>query len=145
MKSLFLLFIFAFFPFLSFGRCPQIEGEYSPGGKGNPYAFLRVKKINCSTFSIVRGLGDSTFTITLGAPEKCEDFVYMNICYREKYQNANEVVFFFKEVFATGGCIREMNYVFNEDKKSLEISQNENCKRTGIKSLPKINFQKVKE
>lgn len=142
MKSLFLFLIFAFFPFLSFGRCPNIEGHFTPDGKRNKDSYILVYKKDCATFEIIPGLGEKLFSIKLGANEKCDDSVLMKICYSGKILDANEVVFNFKETLKLDNCVREETLKINEEKKTVDRDIKVNCAKKGITSYPKVKFQK---
>lgn len=142
MKSLFLLFILAFFPFLSFGRCPNIEGHFTPDGKKNQDSYIIVKKIDCATFEIIPGLGERLFLIKLGANEKCDDSVLLNVCYSGNILDANEVIFKLKETLKFDSCVREETLKINEEKRTVERDIKVNCAKKGITSYPKVKFQK---
>lgn len=128
-----------------FGRCPNIEGHFTPDGTKNTDSYIDIDKKNCSTFEVTTELGELTLTINLGAVEKCEDFLFRKLCYFGSILGANVVVFNFKETWKPNGCVREEKLNINEAKKTIETDIKVNCGKNGITTYPKNLFKKVEE
>jgi hypothetical protein len=137
------VFVLTAFSFSGFGRCPLIEGHFTPDGTSNKDSYIDIDKKDCSTFDVTTELGELTLTINLGAVEKCEDFLFRKLCYSGSILGANEVVFNFKESWKPDGCIRDEILKIDEAKKTIEGDIKVNCGERGITVYPKFIFHKM--
>lgn len=139
-----LVFVVTTFSVPSFGRCPGIEGHFTPDGERNKDSYIDVNKKDCETFEVTKELGELTFTIKLGGGEKCEDSLFRKTCYSGTIFGANEVKLNFKESWKADGCIRDEILKIDEVKKTIETDIKVNCGKKGITTYPKVIFKKVK-